>query len=228
MAAKALARFGFAKPELETILFLIHNHLAMSSVFLRRDLEQTHVIQEFAKQIKSVDRLCYLCLLTFADIKAVAPNTLTQWKKDLLWKLYVATYHTLTLDYGKGRIKEGDIGQELLDRLPANFDRKAFKQFLDSFPTRYLTSVRNQEIYHHYRLAHQLRPEGQIQFRLTHQGTHHELSVVTPETSHLFAKIVGLLSYFNMDILKGYGFSNQQSTVLDFFQFSESSGDLSS
>ena len=32
-----------------------------------------------------------LCLMTYADIKAVNPDALTPWKADNLWQLYIAT-----------------------------------------------------------------------------------------------------------------------------------------
>ena len=41
-----------------------------------------------------------LCLMTLADVEAVSPETLTPWKEELLWRLYVDTYNHLTQRYG--------------------------------------------------------------------------------------------------------------------------------
>ncbi len=41
-----------------------------------------------------------LCLLTLADVEAVSRETLTPWKEELLWRLYVDTYNHLTVAYG--------------------------------------------------------------------------------------------------------------------------------
>ena len=38
--------------------------------------------------------------MTLADVGAVSPETLTPWKEELLWRLYVDTYNFLTLSYG--------------------------------------------------------------------------------------------------------------------------------
>ena len=46
------------------------------------------------------ERLKMLCLMTLADVEAVSPDTLTPWKEELLWRLYVDTYNQLTLGYG--------------------------------------------------------------------------------------------------------------------------------
>lgn len=221
MAASTLRRFQFPRQDHETILFLIRHHLAMSSVMFRRDLESEDEIRRFVDVIKDPTRLRLLCLMTYADIKAVGPGILNQWKKDLLWQLYVSAYRNLTFGYGQERIEEEDVGEKLLAGLPADLDPERFEQFLEGFPRRYLVTTPAREVYRHYRLASQLKGEYLVQFSLVERGTHHELCVVTPDRYFLFAKIVGLLSYFDMNILRGYGFSNRRNTVLDFFQFDD-------
>ena len=51
-----------------------------------------------------------LCLMTLADIGAVSPDTLTPWKEDLLWRLYVDTYNRLTLGYADELIQKDHAG----------------------------------------------------------------------------------------------------------------------
>jgi [protein-PII] uridylyltransferase len=219
MAAKALRRFRLGREEFETILFLIRNHLAMSSVVFRRDLDDPAVIHRFVDLVNDPGRLRLLCLLTYADIKAVAPGTLNEWKKDLLFQLYVAAYNKLTLGYGEERIEEEDVGEKLLLDLPEELDADEFEKFLEGLPRRYIMTVEPGEIYEHFRLASRLSPENGVQSRLTERAGYYELCTVTPDRSYLFARIVGLLSYFDMNILRGYGFSNKQNTVLDLFHF---------
>ena len=36
------------------------------------------------------ERLKMLCLLTYADIKAVNPEALTPWKSENIWQLYIS------------------------------------------------------------------------------------------------------------------------------------------
>jgi len=157
--------------------------------------------------------------MTYADIKAVAPGTLNDWKKDLLWQLYVAAYNKLTLGFGQERIEEEDVGERLLADLPPELDADDFERFLEGFPRRYLNTVPAREIYEHFRLASELSAANPVQLRLTGRDDYYELCTVTPDRYYLFAKIVGLLSYFEMNILRGYGFSNRRNTVLDLFHF---------
>ena len=221
LAKAALKRFQFPQEEADTILFLVRHHLVMSQMAFRRDIEDRKVVQRLTDLAVDTDHLRLLCLLTFADIKAVAPETLNEWKKDLLWQLYVAAYQELTLAYGQERIQERDVERRLLESLPQEFDPRDFEQFLKGFPKRYLHACPWSEIHEHYRLAARLSSSQPIQLRLKQHQNHYELCVVTPDQYDLFSEIVGVLSYFDMNILKGYGFANHQKTVLDFFQFDD-------
>ncbi len=221
MAVRALRRFRFKPEEINTISFLIRNHLEMSAVVFRRDLEDDEVIERFANLVEDPEKLRLLTLLTYADIKAVAPGTLNDWKKDLLWQLYLASYRKLTLEIGEARIEEEDIEERLLAGLEPDLNPAAFESFLEGFPVRYLQSTRPKEIYEHYRMATSLEGVNDVETRLLKRKTHYELCIITPDRSRIFAKIVGLLSYFGMNILKGYGFANHQQILIDFFQFSD-------
>ena len=222
MAARALKRFRFEAPEIETIVFLIQHHLAMSSVILKRDLEDEQVILRFSDLVKDPELLRLLTLLTYADIKAVAPGTLNEWKRDLLWQLYIGVYRKLTLGFGEDRVE--DVGELLLASLQDQGKREELEQFVEGFPSRYLRNTPPSEVYEHFRMAQRLDPEHPIQTRLLQDKEYYELWVVTPDRSSLFAKIVGLLSYFEMNILRGHGFANRGQTILDFFQFLDSGG----
>ncbi len=221
MAAKALKRFRLDKSKLDTIIFLIRNHLAMSAVAFKRNLEDGHEIRRFADLVQNTDNLRLLCLLTYADMTAVGPNTLNDWRRDRLWQLYVAAYNELTLRFGDERIEEEDIGERLLSRLPEDLDPSGFEDFLEGFPRRYLTATPAEEIYQHYRLGKRVTEKEPVQARLTDRKTHFELCVVTADRYYLFSKIAGLLTYFEMNIHRGYGFSNRHNVVLDFFQFTD-------
>ncbi len=226
MASRALRRFRFDADTVQTVGFLIRQHLAMSAVIFRRDLEDDEVIRRFADLVGDPERLRLLTLLTYADIKAVAPGTLNDWKKDLLWQLYLETYRKLTLEYGEHRIAEASLEQEaaatrLLEELEPDIDRADFERFLDGFPSRYLTSTPPREIYEHFRMCRRISPVNPVESHLSRRKSYYELCVVTPDRKRLFAKIVGLLSYFEMNILRGFGFANQDQTILDIFQFSD-------
>ncbi len=52
MTAKALRRYQFGREGFETVLFLVRNHLAMSSAIFRRDLDDPEVVRRFVDLVK--------------------------------------------------------------------------------------------------------------------------------------------------------------------------------
>ena len=85
-------RIGLPEEDRATVQFLIGAHLEMSAAMSSRDIYDPAVAHEMAKRIGTVERLKYLTLLTYADISAVNPEAMTQWRSTLLWNLYMATY----------------------------------------------------------------------------------------------------------------------------------------
>ena len=70
-----------------------------------------------------------LCLMTLADVEAVSPETLTPWKEELLWRLYVDTYNHLTQRYGDERIERNQAGlDELLAQRPDDLSAQEITQ----------------------------------------------------------------------------------------------------
>ena len=91
----------------QSIEFLVAQHLAMAHVAFRSDSEDPAVIQTFAALVGTAERLKTLCVMTLADIQAMGTNTLTPWKEELLWRLYLKTHDRLTLAYGDDVIEHG-------------------------------------------------------------------------------------------------------------------------
>ncbi|MCP4082027.1 MAG: HD domain-containing protein [Planctomycetaceae bacterium] len=88
LAVEICPRLQVAEDDAETIKFLVHNHLMMSHVAFQRDINDPNMVAEFSANVGSPKNLRLLYLLTCADISAVGPDTLTQWKFDLLTELF--------------------------------------------------------------------------------------------------------------------------------------------
>ena len=220
MAAAALRRLCFPAECIEAISFLIQQHLSMTKVIFRRDLEDPRVIDRFADRVGDPDRLRLLCLLTYADIKAVGPGVLKDWTKDLLWQLYVSAYRKLTLGFGVDSVEE-ETPDLLFRDLPGDLDARDFGRFLEGLPLRYVKITPHSEIYEHYRLARGLRTDRPVRLRLTRELDGYKLCVVTPDRFYLFARVAGVLASFGMNIFRGYAMSNRAGTTLDLFHFTD-------
>ncbi len=76
-------------------VFLVENHLEMSSVAQRQDISDPDVIRKFAHRVGSQNALDYLYVLTIADINATNPTLWNSWRASLLRQLYFATKQAL-------------------------------------------------------------------------------------------------------------------------------------
>ncbi len=95
LARRICTRFGLPADEIETIEWLIRNHLLMSDVAQKRDISDPRTLRDFAKLVKSTKRLDLLTVLTVCDIRGVGPGTWNNWKAVLLRKLHAETERAL-------------------------------------------------------------------------------------------------------------------------------------
>ena len=162
-----------------------------------------------------------LCLLTLADIGAVSPETLTPWKEELLWRLYVDAYNRLTFGYADELIQTDHAGLDVVVAgRPEDISEPELWSFLDGLPRRYLALFGLATVYRHVRLARDIHPD-EIHASLEKHEDIWELSVVTLDKPFLFSNISGVLSYFGMDIHRGQAMTTPNGLVLDVFEFSD-------
>ncbi len=88
-------RLGLDTEQIDAVVFLVRNHLLMSEIAQKRDIEDDHLVKEFAREVGSIERLKELYLMTFADMRAVAPKVYNNWRDMLLKDLYMKTLKIL-------------------------------------------------------------------------------------------------------------------------------------
>jgi [protein-PII] uridylyltransferase len=161
--------------------------------------------------------------MTLADVEAVSPETLTPWKEELLWRLYVDTYNHLTQRYGDERIERNQAGlDELLAQRPADLSVPEITRFLEGLPQRYLQLFAGDAIYRHVRLARDIHPdEVHVSLERNDDSAVWTLAVATLDKPFLFSNICGVLSSFGMNIIRGHALTNPNGLVLDVFQFTD-------
>ena len=222
MARDVLDRLQLPDDSRDTVLFLIKHHLRMSLIAFRRDTEDPDIVKDFAAFIGTEQRLKMLCLLTLADVGAVSPETLTPWKEELLWRLYVDTYNHLTQRYGDERIERSQAGvDDLLAQCPPDLEPQEITRFLEGLPQRYLQLFTRDAIYRHVHLARGIQPDEVHLSLERHESAIWTLEVATLDKPFLFSNICGVLSSFGMNIIRGHALTNPNGLVLDVFQFTD-------
>ena len=224
IANSAMDRLDVDPKEREEVLFLIANHLELSST-LRRDIFDPATVAAFADKMGTPERLKMLCLLTYADIKAVNPEALTPWKAENVWQLYMAAenYLNRSADHRvHADVNHAYVNNEKLERLRslAPVTGNKFKGFLEGFPQRYLLVHTAEEVMRDMQMADGLSASP-VQVELKRGRHWYELTLVTRDRPFLFATLAGVLAAWGMNIVKANAFSNEAGIVVDTFHFTD-------
>ena len=219
-ANTCIDRFRLNDEERDTVSFLIGSHLEISAV-LRRDIYDPTTIQAFSDKMGTPERLKMLCLLTYADIKAVNPDALTPWKAENVWQLYIGASNSMSRTADQ-RVHPETEKDETVARLQAMAPRSAKKirGFLDGLPKRYLRSYRPEEILRHFEMAARMADDP-VQLYLERGRHWFELTLVSKDRPFLFSKIAGALAAWGMNIVKADAFSDAAGVVVDTFFFTD-------
>jgi [protein-PII] uridylyltransferase len=220
-AEKCLQRLEVAPADRELVLFLIGSHLEISAT-LRRDIFDPSTIRGFASRVGTPERLKMLCLLTYADIKAVNLEALTPWKAENIWQLYIATSNELNRTVDREFVHTDTADQNLarVCALASPILGKKLGVFLEGLPQRYLKMYPSEAVLSHLEMADSLGQDP-VQLELKRGRHWFELTLVTADRPALFAKVAGVLSAWGMNIVKANAFCNGVGTVLDTFYFTD-------
>src|SRR5207302_4292826 len=179
----------------------------------------SETVAAFAEKVGTPERLKMLCLLTYADIKAVNPEALTPWKAENVWQLYIGAANYLNRSADQ---RVHDANGEKLARLRslAPVTGAKFKDFVEGFPQRYLRVNSAEEVMQHMQMAEEFVHDP-VQVDLKRGRHWYELTLVTKDRPSLFATLTGVLAAWGMNIVKANAFSNQAGTVVDTLYFTD-------
>lgn len=231
MALRAAQRMGYSDKDAETIEFLVKSHLLMPHLAQRRDLDDANLIIQFAKSMQHMDNLNMLFILTWADIRAVGPDVWTPWKGTLLSELYNRTRRVL---------ESGSFTQERVNQLASEVKKSALalvgdrvpteevQDYLENMPVKYFLGNSPQEIADHLYLAQEAKQEQHLVCRIqSHEKDNvNEMLLFTVSTPGLLAKVAGILSANDLNILDAKQSVSKQGWALLTVRFTDSQGQM--
>ncbi|MCO8124244.1 [protein-PII] uridylyltransferase [Stieleria sp. TO1_6] len=103
---------------IEILEWLILKHLAVNTVAFRHDLNDPEIVLSFAKEVGSIRRLELLIVHSVADLAAVGPGVLTDWKMKLIEDLYLRTRQYF--ETGDLQADQEEIGDEIRQQVLAH------------------------------------------------------------------------------------------------------------
>ena len=137
IARRVAEHLSMPDAEADRLEFLVHRHLMLNHLAFRRDNSDQRVLLEVASEIGSPTNLSMLYVLSCADLAAVGPGVLNQWKLEVLTDLYLRLKGTLT-----GEDPSGPHVQKVRDTLKTKAMTTRGRDFLvrniDVLPTAYL------------------------------------------------------------------------------------------
>jgi [protein-PII] uridylyltransferase len=218
----AAPRLGLSEKSADQVELLVKNHLLMNHLAQRRDITDPKIIADFSETVRNIENLKLLCVLTYADTRAVGPDIWTVWKGALLWELYMRTYKHFTQEdevvvTGEALIEQ--VKSEVMSGLSGRIPEATVDEFFKVMPYKYVVSTPAETIVQHVQLVMSLQGGT-----LATKHTHHldlgfsELMVCTPSKAGNFAKIAGTLAANQLNILGAQIYTRNDGLALDTLQ----------
>ena len=233
MARKVALRFRLGADETAQLLFLVRDHLKLSMLSQRRDIDDHATIEAAARIVHNEAYLDSLLLLTFADAAGTSIKTWSEWKEALLWELYRRTKQLLAGQDRAKNILSRRIEQlygEVSTKLKADLPLEEIYSHFELMPASYYINTSADEVSRHLLLIHRFltrqleveQPEDAlapvVDWRPFPTQGYSQVSMCTWDRLGLFSKICGSLAFAELNILSAHIYTRGDHVVLDFFE----------
>ncbi len=221
MASSIMQRLGYSEKEIESVTFLVKNHLLMEQVAFRRNLDDPETLNNFTEKFNSTDELDLLYLVTYADLSAVNPAVWTSWKSDLLAELYTKT---------KSMLEKQITGEELLISSIYIEPKEIIKHsdiISELHVQEHIESINDIGYAHQFTEKEIASHIEEIQKGVGLSVLFKELSdftnitIITKDFPSLLSKICGVLSINDANIHNAKIFTRKEGIVIDTFNVTD-------
>ncbi|MFC1857888.1 [protein-PII] uridylyltransferase [Thermodesulfobacteriota bacterium] len=216
-----LAEKGFDPEEVETVSFLVREHLFLIKTATRRDINDEETAIFCARRIKNIGWLKMLYLLTVADSLATGPKAWNEWMSILLGDLFLKVLNILE----KGELASREAveavehkKEEILNIADLRIRQDLEELFMVMSP-RYLLYTAGADILKHSALYGRLG-EGDFTWEIKEitDADTRNLTICAKDRPGLFSKIAGTLTLNSVDILDAQVYTWKNNVALDIFK----------
>ena len=219
-------RLGLKPKECEAVEWLVRHHLLMSDMSQKRDIADPRTVRDFAKAVRTRERLDLLTVLTVCDIRAVGPNVWNNWKAQMLRALHRAT--ASALENGLE-----DVNRETREAKA----RKLFRDAMGDVPE----AEKRAELARHYgpywqgiptaaqvRFATMLKalPDGEVRVELEADEERDATRVLMACQDHpgIFSRLAGALSLVGANIVDARTYTSKDGFATSVFWLQDGEG----
>jgi [protein-PII] uridylyltransferase len=225
IAERVCRRLHLGAQAQASVVLMVRQHVAMSHLAQRRDLNEPQVVTDFAAQLETLDALNMLLLLSYADLNAVAPGVWSEWKGTLLWELYRRTRTLLAGDVGPTdeSVKIAHFKAQVASALEGSLPLSEIERHIALLPDRYLRVTTPDAAATHLHLIEELKNDSLALRWMRHGGSSTQLTICARDRHGLFADIAGTLAAHGIEILSAELNTREDGIALDVFMLREAS-----
>lgn len=214
-------RHNLSPEDTELVVFLVYDHLSMSTVAQKRDISDPQVIHDFSCHVSTPRRLAALYLLTVADIKGTNPNIWNSWKAKLLADLYQLSLRALS---GSNQDASAVLAQRKATALSQILAQGIAQSDIDSLwsvlDISYFLRHESDEIAWHGKTLHKalLHPEPVVEIRqIGYGGETIQMMIYTPDRDDLFMHICAFFDQHQLSTQDARIYTTTHGWALDSF-----------
>ena len=220
------SRHDLSNYDTDLVVWLVTQHLLMSSTAQREDISDPVVVNRFAKIVGDTVHLDYLYLLTVADIRATNPDMWNTWKDALLKQLYYNTRRALQRGLQDPLERAEYIQQTQQSATGLLGDQaQAATVLWNSFGEEYFLRHSPEQLAHHARLLLGRDKNSNVVdvLPVTERGGT-EIFIFAPASKGLFSRITAVLDQLGLNVVDAGITTTADDHILDTFQVLEASG----
>ena len=228
VAEKLCPELGLTEEETETVSWLIYNHLLMSKVAFRYDLNDPKTISDFIEHVQSPERLKLLLILTVADIRAVGPDIWNGWKaslmRDLYWRAEAVIGGAAPAEVA--HVAAGEAFYQLSETLKTEkgWREDQIEDYASQFYPSYWTSFTPSRLLKHASIMEHVSADKTplfVDFDVDEDHNTTVMTIVAQDHPGLFSRIAGAVALSHLTIVNARINTRKDGTILDAFRLQD-------
>ncbi len=232
LARNVLSRMEVEDQKCRQIDFVIRNHLLMTRIWQKFDVDDPSTAALFAEQAETIDNLRYLYVHTFCDARGTAANLWNSFKDTLHTNLYRSTAEKLTRGPNaehRNTDQKKVILKNIIEQKIPGIGEQEIEAHFNLLPERYFINTSAAEIILHIKLIHNLltniaghgEAEGAllpiIDWKDDVDRSITVVNVVTWDRAGLFCKMAGAFIAAGLNILTAKVVTRSDHIAIDTF-----------
>jgi len=224
IAKKFCSIISLNQIETNSIIWLIKNHLIMSKVSQRLDLEDPKTILEFGKKINSLEQLKLLFIFTVVDMKATGKKVWNSWNKFLLGELFLKSRKFILASKKRIFLPNVNLIRSKLKKRFHNIPNKKFKNLFDIFPKDLILNSGEKNLNRYFNIVFKYQKNLFISLKKNNYKLATEIIIYTRDKPGLLSKCAEVIAACGFNIVEARVYTLKNSMALDMIWVQDKKG----